>query len=73
MTGIWVVLTIAGQISKSESGLTLDLQTCAVHEHDQAGHELGLRLREFLAVVSIDSDVTQRCGAVVLHIGVCRI
>ena len=44
------VLTVGGEVSEGEGGLALDLETRAVHEHNQALHKLRLGCSELLSV-----------------------
>lgn len=46
-----LVLVIRGEVAEGEGGLALDLEARRVHEADEVGHELGLALRQFPAVV----------------------
>ncbi len=74
--------TITGKVPEGKSGLALDLETLAVHEGDEALDELGLGRGKLLTVGgllsarsniimrTVNSDVAERRGAVVLDIGV---
>jgi hypothetical protein len=67
------MLTVAGEIAKSEGGLALHFKALAIHELYKAGNQLLLALRELLAVRAVHGDVAQGCGTIVLNVRVRRV
>lgn len=45
-------LTVTSQVTQGESGLTLNLETLAVHQSDEALHKLRFGSSQFLPVVA---------------------
>jgi hypothetical protein len=60
--------TITRQVPQSQRRLTLHLQTRRIHQPDQVGDEFRLAQLQLPPVFSVDGDVAESGGAVILNV-----